>query len=56
MVDEVDREKGCLTPGRERHEEEVTVENTTSTKVRIAVLHDAAHFVRVKYVRRIKRV
>ena len=56
VVDEVDREKGDVIPGRERHEKEVTVKNTTSTKVCIDVSRGASHFVRLEYVRRVKRV
>ena len=56
MVDEVDREKGGVTPGRERHEKKVTVENTKSSKVCIAVSRGAPHFIRLEYVRRVKRV
>ena len=56
VVGEVDREKGGVTPGRERHEKKVTIENTTSSKVCIAVSRGASHFVRLEYVRRVKRV
>ena len=56
VVGEVDREKGGVTPGRERHEKKVTVENTTSSKVCIAVSRGAPHFIRLEYIRSEKRV